>query len=44
MHTTTLGRSGLKVSRIALGTWQPGGDWGGFAEEEARAAIRRAQG
>ncbi|MER7665389.1 MULTISPECIES: aldo/keto reductase [unclassified Streptomyces] len=43
MRTTTLGRSGLKVSRIAFGTWQLGGDWGGFAEEEAKAAIRRAR-
>ena len=26
MKTTTLGRSGLEVSRIAFGTWQFGGD------------------
>lgn len=42
MRHTTLGRTGMKVSRVAFGTWQLGGDWGGFAEEEATAAIRRA--
>ena len=26
MKTTTLGRSGLEVSRIAFGTWQLGGN------------------
>jgi aryl-alcohol dehydrogenase-like predicted oxidoreductase len=30
MQTTTLGRTGLAVSRIAFGTWQLGGDWGRF--------------
>ena len=40
--TTTLGRSGLEVSRIAFGTWQLGGDWGGFDEREASDAIRHA--
>ncbi|MFF5483553.1 aldo/keto reductase [Streptomyces sp. NPDC012935] len=43
MHTTTLGKSGLKVSRIAFGTWQLGGDWGGFAEEGVKTAVRRAR-
>jgi aryl-alcohol dehydrogenase-like predicted oxidoreductase len=43
METTTLGRSGLTVSRIAFGTWQLGGDWGGFDEDAAIAAIRRAR-
>jgi Aldo/keto reductase family len=38
-----LGRSGLEVSRIAFGTWQLGGDWGGFDEDTAIAAIRRAR-
>jgi aryl-alcohol dehydrogenase-like predicted oxidoreductase len=42
MQMTTLGRSGLRVSRIALGTWQLGGDWGEFDEEAAIATIRRA--
>ena len=43
MKTTTLGRSGLEVSRIAFGTWQLGGDWGPFDEDAAVAAIRRAR-
>ena len=43
MKTTTLGRSGLNVSRIAFGTWQLGGDWGRFDEDAAVAAIRRAR-
>jgi hypothetical protein len=40
--TTILGRSGLEVSPIALGTWQLGPDWGSFDEREAIAAIRHA--
>ena len=43
MKTTTLGRSGLEVSRVAFGTWQLGGDWGQFDEDMAVAAIRRAR-
>ena len=43
MQTTTLGRTGLAVSRIAFGTWQLGGDWGRFDEAAALAAIRRAR-
>jgi aryl-alcohol dehydrogenase-like predicted oxidoreductase len=43
MKTTTLGRSGLQVSRIAFGTWQLGGDWGEYDEDTAVAAIRRAR-
>ena len=42
METTVLGRSGLRASRIALGTWQLGGDWGAFDERAAVATIRRA--
>jgi aryl-alcohol dehydrogenase-like predicted oxidoreductase len=42
MKTTTLGRSGLKVSRIAFGTWQLGGDWGATDEPAAIRAIRHA--
>jgi aryl-alcohol dehydrogenase-like predicted oxidoreductase len=40
---TTLGMTGLEVSRICFGTWQLGSDWGGFEEEDAIAAIRRAR-
>lgn len=43
METTTLGRSGLQVTPICFGTWQLGGDWGSFGEDEAIAAIRRAR-
>ncbi|HEX4100150.1 MAG TPA: aldo/keto reductase [Pseudonocardiaceae bacterium] len=43
MKTTTLGRSGLHVSRIAFGTWQLGGEWGGFDEDAAITAIRHAR-
>ena len=42
MKEIRLGRSELKVSRIAFGTWQLGGDWGATDEEAAIAAIRRA--
>lgn len=42
MKMTTLGRSGLRVSRISLGTWQFGGDWGTFDEGDAIATIRAA--
>jgi aryl-alcohol dehydrogenase-like predicted oxidoreductase len=42
-ETTTLGRTGLEVSRIAFGTWELGGDWGGFDEGEAIRAIRDAR-
>jgi aryl-alcohol dehydrogenase-like predicted oxidoreductase len=40
----TLGRTGMKVTRVAFGTWQLGGDWGDYDEREAIAAIRRAHG
>src|ERR1700736_5791157 len=43
MTTTTLGRPGLHVSRIAFGTWQLGGEWGLFDEDQAINAIRRAR-
>ena len=43
MRTTTLGGSGLDVSRVAFGTWQLGGEWGSFDEDSAVAAIRHAR-
>lgn len=43
MEKITLGGTGLQVSRIALGTWQLGGEWGAFDEREAIATIRRAR-
>jgi len=42
MKATTLGKTGLRVSRIAFGTWQLGGDWGATDEDGAVGAIRRA--
>jgi len=36
------GRTSLTVSRICLGSWQFGGDWGGFETREAQAAIGHA--
>lgn len=43
MKYTTLGRTGLEVSRIAFGTWQVSGEWGSFDEEQAQRAIRHAR-
>jgi aryl-alcohol dehydrogenase-like predicted oxidoreductase len=42
MRYTKLGKSGLKVSQVAFGTWELGGDWGGTDEQPAISAIRRA--
>jgi len=42
MKFVSLGRSGLRVSPIAFGTWQLGGDWGRFDEALAVTAIRHA--
>lgn len=37
-----LGMTDLEVSPIAFGTWQLGGEWGQFDEDEGIAAIRQA--
>ena len=42
MKYTTLGRTGLEVSRIAFGTWQVSGEWGSYDVEQAQHAIRHA--
>jgi hypothetical protein len=42
MKYVTLGKSDLRVSRIAFGTWQLGGDWGSTDRAAAVSAIRRA--
>lgn len=42
VRRTTLGRSGLDVSRVAFGTWQLGGDWGATDETGAMRAIQHA--
>lgn len=43
METIKLGRTDLEVSRICLGTWQFGGDWGEIDREEAIATVERAR-
>jgi aryl-alcohol dehydrogenase-like predicted oxidoreductase len=40
---TTLGETGIEVSRICFGSWQFGGEWSRLQEREARAAVRRAR-
>jgi aryl-alcohol dehydrogenase-like predicted oxidoreductase len=42
MRQVRLGCSGLVVSRLALGTWELGGDWGPTDTAAAVGAIRRA--
>jgi aryl-alcohol dehydrogenase-like predicted oxidoreductase len=43
MEMVTLGMTGLKVSPVAFGTWQLGGDWGDFDEGEAIGAVHHAR-
>ncbi|GFG73071.1 aldo/keto reductase [Mycobacterium botniense] len=43
MKTTTLGATGLNVSRIAFGTWEFCSDWGRADEDAAIAMIRHAR-
>jgi hypothetical protein len=43
LKPVTLGMTGLRVSPVAFGTWQLGGEWGQFDEDEGIAAIRRAR-
>ena len=43
MEQIEIGKSGLKASRIALGTWAIGGwMWGGTDEAQSIATIRSA--
>ena len=42
MQYVRLGRTELQVSRVALGTWAFGGEWGEFDASEAKAVIHRA--
>jgi aryl-alcohol dehydrogenase-like predicted oxidoreductase len=42
MKYTQLGKTSLTVSNLCYGTWQFGGDWGGFEIREAQASIRHA--
>jgi aryl-alcohol dehydrogenase-like predicted oxidoreductase len=43
LNRARLGMTDLEVSPIAFGTWQLGGEWGHFDEDEAIAAIRQAR-
>lgn len=43
MKNTTLGDSSFEGSRIILGTWQFGGDWGDFPEKDAIDVIKAAR-
>lgn len=43
MHYRTLGKTGLRVSVIGLGTWQLGGEWGrDFTQADADAILDAA--
>ncbi len=42
MEYTTLGGTGLRVSRIGLGTWQFSEDWGVTSYERAKAIVEAA--
>ncbi len=39
MEQRLLGRTGLTVSAVGLGTWQLGADWGEVSEVDARAVL-----
>jgi aryl-alcohol dehydrogenase-like predicted oxidoreductase len=43
LQTIKLGRTDLEVSRICLGTWQFGGEWGEIDHGEAINAVTRAR-
>jgi aryl-alcohol dehydrogenase-like predicted oxidoreductase len=43
VKTVNLGATGMAVYPIAFGTWQLGGEWGKFDEDDGIAAIRRAR-
>ncbi|WP_130799403.1 aldo/keto reductase [Streptomyces otsuchiensis] len=42
MEERVCGRSGQQLSTVGLGTWQLGGDWGEFREEDAPALLDAA--
>nr|MCG2867210.1 aldo/keto reductase [Vulcanisaeta sp.] len=43
MEYITLGKTGVKISRIGLGAWQFGGDaWGPYEYNVAKSVIAKA--
>ena len=40
MKRRLLGKSGVSVSEVGVGTWQFGGDWGEVTEEKALETLR----
>lgn len=43
MNYRRLGKTGMKVSEVSLGTWQVGGGWGGpFDDKTAEAILNKA--
>lgn len=43
MHYRILGKTGLSISEVSLGTWQVGGKWGSpFDDDQAERIIRTA--
>ncbi len=42
MNYRELGKTGMRISEVSLGTWAIGGDWGSVGEDEAWAALNRA--
>jgi aryl-alcohol dehydrogenase-like predicted oxidoreductase len=43
MNYRTLGKTGLKVSEVSLGTWQVGGKWGSdFNQKSAEEILNTA--
>lgn len=44
MHFRTLGRTGLEISVVGVGTWQFGGEWGRtYTKEDAASVLAAAQ-
>ncbi len=43
LSAVSLGKTDLEVFPIAFGTWQLGGEWGEFDQDEGIAAIRRSR-
>jgi hypothetical protein len=44
MKVRRLGRTGLKVSVIGVGTWQLGGEWGGASPNRSWTGCSDARG